>query len=63
MHRRMLSSVGRVATRDSSKDTAGTYDFFVALCEDDSIYPIFKGSKGVVRLFPASRGLTDGCSL
>lgn len=42
---RTLSSVGRVATRDSSKDAAGTYDLFVALCEDDAIYPIFKGSK------------------
>lgn len=47
----MLSSVGRVATRDSSKAVAGTYDFFVALCEDDAIYPIFKGSKGVLRHF------------
>jgi hypothetical protein len=47
----MLSSVGRVATRDSSKDAAGTYDLFVALCEDDAIYPIFKGSKGVFRHF------------
>ncbi|KAI9507028.1 hypothetical protein F5148DRAFT_1208967 [Russula earlei] len=42
---RILSSVGRVATRDSSKDAAGTHDLFVALCEDDAIYPIFKGSK------------------
>ncbi len=63
MHRRMLSSVGRVATRDSSKDAAGTYDLFVALCEDDAIYPIFKGSRGVFRLFSESRGLTDGYSL
>lgn len=47
----MLSSVGRVATRDSGKDAAGTYDLFVALCEDDAIYPIFKGSKGVFRHF------------
>ena len=47
----MLSSVGRVATRDSSKDAAGTYDLFVALCEDDAIYPIFKGSKGAFRHF------------
>ncbi|KAF8505727.1 hypothetical protein F5888DRAFT_464683 [Russula emetica] len=42
---RVLSSVGRVATRDSSKEAAGTYDLFVAICEDDAIYPIFKGSK------------------
>jgi hypothetical protein len=44
--RRILSSVGRVATRDSSKDAAGTHDLFVALCEDDAIYPVFKSSKG-----------------
>ena len=59
----MLSSIGRVATRDSSKDAAGTYDLFVALCEDDAIYPIFKGSKGVFRHFSASRVLTGGCSI
>ncbi|KAI0304149.1 hypothetical protein BC826DRAFT_981762 [Russula brevipes] len=41
---RILSSVGRVATRDSSKDSAGTHDLFIGLCEDDAIYPIFKGS-------------------
>jgi hypothetical protein len=60
----MLSSVGRVATRDSGKDAAGTYDLFVALCEDDAIYPIFKGSKGACSvIFSASRILTDGYSL
>ena len=43
--RHILSSVGRVATRDSSKEVAGTHDLFVALCEDDAIYPVFKASK------------------
>ncbi|KAI0065950.1 hypothetical protein BV25DRAFT_1619008 [Artomyces pyxidatus] len=38
----ILSNVGRVATRDSSRTTAGLQDLFVALCEDDSIYPLFK---------------------
>ena len=61
MHRRILSSVGRVATRDSSKDAAGTHDLFVALCEDDAIYPIFKGSKGMSRFFSVSRSSTEGC--
>jgi hypothetical protein len=41
----ILSSVGRVATRDSSKEVAGTHDLFVALCEDDGIYSTFKVSK------------------
>ena len=54
----MLSSVGRVATRDSSKEAAGTHDLFVALCEDDAIYPIFKSSKGRNRLVFAARVLT-----
>jgi len=53
MPRRILSSVGRVATRDSSKDAAGTNDLFVALCEDDAVYPIFKSSKG--RNYPSLR--------
>jgi hypothetical protein len=63
MYRRILSSVGRVATRDSGKDAAGTHDLFVALCEDDAIYPIFKDSKGTFRLFSVSRGLTEGCTV
>jgi hypothetical protein len=63
MHRRILSSVGRVATRDSSKDAAGTHDLFVALCEDDAIYPIFKGSKGMFRFFSVSRGSPEGCTV
>ncbi|KAH9965988.1 hypothetical protein BC827DRAFT_1265066 [Russula dissimulans] len=59
---RILSSVGRVATRDSSKDAAGTHDLFVALCEDDAIYPIFKGSKG--RYCPLRiRDFTEGCTV
>ncbi|KAI9448079.1 hypothetical protein H4582DRAFT_2068633 [Lactarius indigo] len=41
----ILSSVGRVATRDSSKEVAGTHDLFIALCEDDGIYPTFRVSK------------------
>ncbi|KAH9045454.1 hypothetical protein EDB85DRAFT_2284347 [Lactarius pseudohatsudake] len=41
----ILSSVGRVATRDSSKEVAGTHDLFIALCEDDGIYPMFRVSK------------------
>ncbi|KAI0268310.1 hypothetical protein BC834DRAFT_686389 [Gloeopeniophorella convolvens] len=41
----ILSNVGRVATRDSSKEVAGTQDLFIALCEDDNIYPMFKVSK------------------
>ncbi|KAL0580523.1 hypothetical protein V5O48_001510 [Marasmius crinis-equi] len=38
----ILSNVGRVAARDSSRTTATLQDVFVALCEDDSIYGLFK---------------------
>ncbi|KAF5332010.1 hypothetical protein D9758_014576 [Tetrapyrgos nigripes] len=38
----ILSNVGRVASRDSSRNTAAVNDVFVALCEDDSVYGLFK---------------------
>ncbi|KZP13483.1 hypothetical protein FIBSPDRAFT_897397 [Athelia psychrophila] len=41
----VLSNVGKVATRDSSRTTATMQDLFVALCEDDSIYGLFKTMK------------------
>lgn len=41
-----MSNVGRVATRDSSRATATVQDLYVALCEDDSIYGLFKTMKG-----------------
>jgi len=44
--RHILSNVGRVAARDSSRTYATTNDLFVALCEDDSIYGFFRSMKG-----------------
>ncbi|THV08194.1 hypothetical protein K435DRAFT_814695 [Dendrothele bispora CBS 962.96] len=38
----ILSNVGRVASRDSSRNTATVNDVFIALCEDESIYSLFK---------------------
>ncbi|KAH9482340.1 hypothetical protein JR316_0004438 [Psilocybe cubensis] len=38
----ILSNVGRVAARDSSRTFATVNDLFVALCEDDSIYGLFR---------------------
>ncbi|PPQ83130.1 hypothetical protein CVT25_003707, partial [Psilocybe cyanescens] len=38
----ILSNVGRVAARDSSRTSATVNDLFVALCEDDSIYGLFR---------------------
>jgi hypothetical protein len=44
--RHILSNVGRVAARDSSRATANSQDLFIALCEDSSIYGLFKNMKG-----------------
>ena len=44
--RHILSNVGRVASRDSSRTAATANDLFVALCEDHSIYGFFKTMKG-----------------
>ncbi|KAG7447582.1 uncharacterized protein BT62DRAFT_947663 [Guyanagaster necrorhizus] len=38
----ILSNVGRVASRDSSRTSAIVQDVFVALCEDETIYGLFK---------------------
>ncbi|KAK0206893.1 hypothetical protein DFS33DRAFT_1317748 [Desarmillaria ectypa] len=41
----VLSNVGRVASRDSSRTSATVHDVFVALCEDETIYGLFKTMK------------------
>ncbi|GJJ07337.1 hypothetical protein Clacol_001538 [Clathrus columnatus] len=41
----ILSNVGRVVARDSSRTTAHSSDLYTALCEDESIYPLFKTMK------------------
>ncbi|KAL4076291.1 hypothetical protein V8B97DRAFT_1862790 [Scleroderma yunnanense] len=41
----ILSNVGRVVARDSSRATANSQDLFVALCEDSMIYGLFKNMK------------------
>ncbi|KAJ4471649.1 hypothetical protein C8R41DRAFT_776669 [Lentinula lateritia] len=38
----VLSNVGRVASRDSSRTFANIQDVFVALCEDETVYNLFK---------------------
>jgi len=45
-YRHILSNIGRVATRDSSRTVAGIPDLFTALCEDDSMYALFKTLNG-----------------
>ncbi|KAJ3923740.1 hypothetical protein F5877DRAFT_30796 [Lentinula edodes] len=40
--RHVLSNVGRVASRDSSRTYANIQDVFVALCEDETVYNLFK---------------------
>jgi len=44
--RHILTNVGRVAVRDSSRVNANVNDLFTALCEDDSIYGLFRSMKG-----------------
>ncbi|THH31927.1 hypothetical protein EUX98_g2297 [Antrodiella citrinella] len=41
----ILSLVSRVVSRDSSRTVATVQDLFVALCEDDSMYGMFKTMK------------------
>ncbi|KAF9238806.1 hypothetical protein BU15DRAFT_75030 [Melanogaster broomeanus] len=41
----ILSNVGRVVARDSSRAMANSQDLFIALCEDSSIYGLFKNMK------------------
>ncbi|KIK67609.1 hypothetical protein GYMLUDRAFT_785545 [Collybiopsis luxurians FD-317 M1] len=38
----VLSNVGRVASRDSSRTYASVQDVFVALCEDETVYNLFR---------------------
>ncbi|CAL1700121.1 unnamed protein product [Somion occarium] len=40
-----VCDVSRVASRDSSRTVATVQDLFVALCEDDSMYSMFKAMK------------------
>ena len=46
--RHVLSNVGRVAARDSSRTTATVNDLFTALCEDASMYGYFRTMKGAL---------------
>ncbi|KAI0784862.1 hypothetical protein C8Q75DRAFT_373065 [Abortiporus biennis] len=41
----ILSNVSRVAARDSSRTLAAPHDLFVALCEDETAYGMFKTMK------------------
>ncbi|KZT42968.1 hypothetical protein SISSUDRAFT_1125212 [Sistotremastrum suecicum HHB10207 ss-3] len=41
----ILANVGRVVARDSSRTIAHVHDLYVALCEDESIYGLFKVMK------------------
>jgi hypothetical protein len=61
--RHILSNVGRVASRDSSRTSATVQDLFVALCEDDSIYGLFKSMKGLKILYFARLGSIGSNSL
>ncbi|KAF9226758.1 hypothetical protein BS17DRAFT_502768 [Gyrodon lividus] len=58
----ILSNVGRVAARDSSRTTANSQDLFIALCEDSSIYGLFKNMKVYEQIETLSKLLKPGRS-
>ena len=49
--RHIVSNVGRVVARDSSRAIANGQDLFIALCEDTSIYGLFKNMAGEYHAF------------
>lgn len=57
VRRHLLSNTGRVASRDSSRSSATLLDLYTALCEDDSIYGLFKIMKGMSRNPPTGFSL------
>jgi hypothetical protein len=59
VRRHTLGIVGRVAARDSSRNVATVQDLFVALCEDSSMYGLFKTMKGTHLMQPYA---PSGCA-
>ncbi|PCH40775.1 hypothetical protein WOLCODRAFT_143217 [Wolfiporia cocos MD-104 SS10] len=51
----VLSNVGSVATRDSSRTAATLQDVFTALCEDDTVYGTFRSMKAYEQIETLSR--------
>lgn len=52
----ILANVGRVASRDSSRMDATAADLFVALCEDNGIYALFKSMNVYEQIENLSKG-------
>ncbi|KXN89456.1 hypothetical protein AN958_05618 [Leucoagaricus sp. SymC.cos] len=52
----ILTNVGRVAARDSSRVSANVNDLFTALCEDDSIYGLFRSMRVYEQIELLSKG-------
>lgn len=59
----VLSNVSRVAARDSSRATANSQDLFIALCEDRTIYGLFKNMKIYEEIESLSKLLSERRSL
>ncbi|EIW82265.1 hypothetical protein CONPUDRAFT_54680, partial [Coniophora puteana RWD-64-598 SS2] len=57
----VLSNVGRVAARDSSRTVSNAHDLFTALCEDATIYGLFKSMKGAVYQIITTDAYSDLC--
>lgn len=64
--RHVLSNVSRVASRDSGRTVATVQDLFVALCEDESVYVMFKSMKGTsyhITCFAQDDQTPDRCNV
>ncbi|KAH8118657.1 hypothetical protein DFH11DRAFT_1686758 [Phellopilus nigrolimitatus] len=55
----VLTNTGRVASRDSSRSTATLQDLYVALCEDDTIFGLFKNMKVHNQIEQQSKALAN----
>lgn len=53
--RHILGNVAKVTARDSSQTDATIQDLYTALCEDESIYGMFKSMKGSSSVHLSSR--------
>ncbi|KAG8986436.1 hypothetical protein FRB93_005268 [Tulasnella sp. JGI-2019a] len=54
----VLANVAKVVARDSSRTSAHLQDLYVALCEDDMMYPLFKRMKVKEDLEAQNKALT-----
>jgi hypothetical protein len=54
--RHVLANIAKVVARDSSRTAADLVILYTSLCEDSSMYPIFKTMKGSYKFFQSLTG-------